>query len=164
MEKYKTVGHRFIASIIDSLLIFPFILLTSFLTPLLDFSPVLMTISANLAGMLSVFYKILMHGYYGQTLGKMAVKVKVLDSSERPIVFGQAALRSLPQIIVLFFALTFSPHSPFDESHPWGTVAVLFWGIYVIYEIFNVAVFFIDEKHRALHDFIGGTVVIKTNL
>lgn len=164
MEKYKTVGHRFIASIIDSLLTLPFILLTSFLTSFLDFSPVLMTVSANLTGILSVFYKILMHGYYGQTLGKMAVKVKVLDSSERPIVVGQAALRSLPQIVVLFFGLTFSPQSPVDESYSWGIFAALFWGIYVIYEIFNVAVFFINEKHRALHDFIGGTVVVRTDV
>jgi len=164
MEKYKTVGPRFVALIIDAVLMFPIIIAAPFLSSFFDFSPLLTTIFSNFTGIISVVYVVLMHTFYGQTIGKIAVHVKVLDKSEKPIFFGQAVLRSLPQITSIFFILTFSPQTAADESDSTQLYVMLFWVIYITFEIVDIIVFFVDKKHRALHDLIAGTVVIRTDI
>lgn len=164
MEKYKTVGPRFVALIIDAVLMLPIVIAVPFLSSFFAFSPLLTTIFSNFTGIVSVVYIVLMHTFYGQTIGKIAVHVKVLDKSEKPIFFGQAVLRSLPQIISIFFILTFSPQIAADESYSMQSYVMLFWVLYVTFDIVDIIVFFINEKHRALHDIIAGTVVIRTDV
>lgn len=162
MEKYKTLGRRFGAIVLDSFILMPITGVASFIFFFIDLTPN-KVISSMIPGFISVFYYILMHAYNGQTFGKMAAKVKVLNDSETPINFGQAVLRSLPQLFPVMFAFSSLTANQSDES------SIKFWasiiyGLVSLFFILDVIVCLTNEKHRALHDFIAGTIVIKTDV
>ncbi|CAN5709223.1 hypothetical protein BH20ACI4_BH20ACI4_30340 [soil metagenome] len=131
MEKYQTIGSRFLALLIDSLLAIPVTravqdwiygsepgavatgfpqMSRSLPPPVLTQHPfplhsifnrsIIVMILANLfntpkinfvltfaMSAVPILYTILIHNFYGQTLGKIAMKVKVLDISERQYIF-----------------------------------------------------------------------------
>lgn len=168
MEKYNTIGPRFLAALIDSLLIIPVSIFT------VAFANVFNSEKSNFVftiGMsaIPVLYTMLMHAYYGQTLGKMAMKVKVLDISERPITFTQAVIRSLPQLLSVFLTASSLSNQMLSETN--GALTNEFLGIavgvtYVLYFVWSIGDIIsalITEKKRALHDFIAGTVVVRTD-
>ena len=105
-NKYETFGRRVGAAILDSFILFPVGLGISLVFLFFNIASPLLGSAA--AGLISAAYYILTHYRYGQTFGKMAAKVKVLDDSENPINFGQAIVRSLPQLLVPMFAISFS--------------------------------------------------------
>jgi len=115
-----------------------------------------------------------MHGKYGQTVGKMVTKVRVFDArTEKPISYRQALIRegvptvlSIPFLIYEAIAIIqgresadlllegkVSPHSLLW----WFTVLPILWSVV------EVVTMLTNDKRRALHDFIAGTVVIRTN-
>lgn len=160
MEKYQTLGKRFGAAILDSFVLF-------FVGAILSVAFALVGLKSDftstVTAAVSVLYTILMHYYYGQTVGKMAAKVKVLDESEKPINFGQSILRSLPQLIPLMFAVSFSTADNNAGS------ATEFWERTII--TLSLAFFLIDAlvcaasaKHRAIHDMLAGTIVVRTDV
>lgn len=168
MGKYQTAGARFFASIIDGLIFLPFTYLISFF---------IVYTSANftfwlqvLLQLVSVLYFILMHNYCGQTLGKMLLKVKVLDKSEVPISFLQAILRSLPTLLVVVLTVNFNNPQISDGTASSGDIWVaknllgLITGLLSLFSLVNAIFLLADKKNRALHDYIAGTVVVKTNI
>lgn len=168
MEKYQTVGARFLASLIDSLLAIPVAIVTMiaanlFSSPKINFS---LTIAMSV---IPVLYTILMHNFYGQTLGKMAMKVKVLDITERPITFTQSVVRSLPQLFPVFISASTLSHQILpqtDEVFPndvFGTILTVIYGLYSLWNIFDIIICLSSDKKRALHDLVAGTVVVKTD-
>lgn len=163
MEKYRTFPRRIAAMIIDSLILMPLSWGASVFAVIGGSSPAAVAVSSAMVGAISVFYSILLHNYYGQTLGKMAVKVKVLNESENPINFAQAVLRSFPQLILAMFAVSFSTgvQSPDDLV---GVVNSLLYGSFGIFIILDIIVCVLNEKSRALHDLIAGTVVVRTDI
>jgi uncharacterized RDD family membrane protein YckC len=93
MQKYQTFSKRFWASILDSLLIaIPMGLMDS-LFGSVGLSKSLLIIWAIVSYLAYNVYTILMHGIYGQTLGKMVTKVKVVDITESPMTMRQSVLR-----------------------------------------------------------------------
>lgn len=158
MEKYETFWRRAGAAFLDSVVLIPVNWGVSLFVMFMN-SPSLV-FSWGLPAFIAALYYILMHYYRGQTLGKMAVKVKVLDDSETPINLGQAILRSLPQLLVPMFAVSFSTA---DESA--GELIAMWTGVIygftVVFWLADVIVCLASEKRRALHDFIAGTVVVK---
>jgi uncharacterized RDD family membrane protein YckC len=163
MEKYETVWQRFGAGILDSIILLPISWGITFF--ILFVSPRLLenTFSSIAVSFVSVGYYILMHSRYGQTLGKMVTKVKVLDNAETPINFGQAVLRSLPQLLPLMFAISFSTADDSIDSISQSGLMIIYISLVVFY-LADIVVCLVNEKRRALHDFIAGTVVVKTNL
>lgn len=163
MEKYQTFWRRFWAGVLDSLILLPITwgitVFFLFVSPM----PLMMTFSSIAVGFVSVSYYILMHNFYGQTLGKMAAKVKVLDISETPINFGQAVVRSLPQIIPVMYSISFSTADESIDSVARSGVNIIYGSLLVFY-LADVVVCLISEKRRALHDLIAGTVVVKTDV
>jgi uncharacterized RDD family membrane protein YckC len=113
------------------------------------------------------FYMIFLHATYGQTLGKMVMKIKVLDVSENPINWRQAVLRESPNIVFSLFFLSSEIYQittegigeTFRDAFFYNAVFVLitFWAIA------EVIVTLSNEKRRAIHDYIAGTVVVKLN-
>ncbi len=171
MDKYQTIGARFLALIIDSVLTIIvlgvlFLLYVRFLE-FSDSSNIFRYLGGVLITALPVIYTVGTHARYGQTLGKFAVKVKVLNFEENPINLGQAIIRSLPQIIPLFLIIGFSnpqflagSASEADKlvmPYVAGLTTALIW----IWNIADIIVALSTEKHRALHDYIAGTVVVK---
>lgn len=165
MEKYQTFGRRVGAWILDSFILF---VVNWLLTFALMTSPVLMADSAPMMilwaipGFIAALYDILMHYFRGQTLGKMAVKVKVLSDSETPINLGQSIARSLPQLLGPMFAVSFATAADSAEAiNYWDNVL---YGVTIAFSIVNAIVCLANEKRRALHDFIAGTVVVRTDI
>ena len=167
MEKYRTFVPRFFALIIDGTIVLPLILINTFILASETSRPILYLwlLVMNLTNPL---YTILMHGFYGQTLGKMAVKVKVVTLSENPITMNHAVMRSLPQIIFSTATLFMSASNIAQHQETGylnvGSIAGIITFISVFWGIADVIVFFSVENFRALHDVIAKTVVIKTNI
>ena len=111
-------------------------------------------------------YSIWMHGRHGQTLGKMACKVIVLDVSQRLLSMRQAVLRDIYSVVVLPIQLMIEiPRViqgidifAFENRTTIDSVALYSgWAWFVI----EVVTLLANKKRRALHDFIAGSVVIR---
>ena len=172
MERYQTIGPRFLALLIDSLLAIPFSILIMALSGFTGSSKVSFILTVALTAA-PVIYIILMHAYFGQTLGKMAMKVKVLDISERPITFAQAVIRSLPQLLPVFITASMLIQTMFEQMEPrpsnefttetFSTLLAIANFLYLFWTIGDIISALLTEKKRALHDFLAGTVVVRTD-
>lgn len=166
-EKYRTLSKRFFALLIDGVILLLPTYFESFL--LVPGMPVpIVVIGLFLAYFCYSFYSIYLHAVYGQTLGKMFVKIKVVDISENPIDFRQSFLREFP-FLLLSFLLFFSEISQVlsvgitdDYGNTNFDVAI----ISIIWILLLVALLtaLFNEKRRAIHDYLAGTVVIRTNI
>ena len=107
-----------------------------------------------------------MHGKLGQTLGKMSCKVIVLDVTEQPLTIRQAVLRDILGVVLLPIGLAIDipriVHG-IDIYAP-ANVTTIDW--IIMYSTFGwfvieVGTMLTNNKRRALHDFIAGSVVIR---
>ena len=137
------IGSRFLAAIIDSLVIGAALLIVAILVGLVGSNSETTRTASNsvvvaIGGILSF---IILWGYYiafelvwnGQSLGKRAIGLRVVREGGRPITFVNSATRNLIRIVDFLPA---------------------FYGIGVI-------VMFIDRRARRLGDLAGGTLVVK---
>lgn len=167
-EKYSTFWPRFLAPIIDGLILWPVVVGFNFLLIIYDFS---LVISAflNLSIYFShYFYTIYLHGKYSQTVGKMVCKIKVVSvDTEEDISFRAAIIRdSIPLVVALIlviinfdFFMNISKTTELKFSDiPWLTIVPFVWFFAEIITMLT------NAKRRALHDYIAGTVVIRTNI
>jgi uncharacterized RDD family membrane protein YckC len=161
-RKYQTGWARFWAAFIDGLVFLPLGLFEDyFLLP-----------TDNKLGMigwiifiviLSYAYSVLLHARYGQTLGKMAMKVKITDQSEtKSITFLQAFMRDsvgmvISLVAVIFLYFQFDNIQLIEKGYddflmPW----------FFSWIIIELGTMLFNRKRRAIHDFIAGTVVVRT--
>jgi len=167
LGKYQTAGRRFWAGFIDGLVFMPLGWLDSWV--LGTQRPAAILIGWMLISYPSYWlYSVLMHGHYGQTLGKKAAGVVVLDLAESPISMKQAFLRDSIYIAINSAALigmiyhTLSRGSATFAEDPESltgpemilVVAGLVWFVAEILTCLT------NKKRRAVHDFIAGTVVV----
>src|SRR5688500_11811967 len=99
LDKYQTIASRIVALIVDSIVLIPLWVLSSLINSAAGSTSLSTFIVSTLSSFTAVFYVILMHAFFGQTLGKILMKIKVVDISEVSVNLGQAAMRSLPQLI-----------------------------------------------------------------
>jgi uncharacterized RDD family membrane protein YckC len=165
-DKYSTFWERFFAGFVDGLLFMPVWWVTSFTFSHSTSVPLRILICViNSVGYL--VYSILMHGKHGQTLGKMAFKVIVRDVSERPLSMKQAVLRDIFGVILLPVGLVLDiPRilqgidiyaENFTTIDRIITCSALGWFL------IEVLTMLTNDKRRALHDVIAGSVVIRTS-
>lgn len=150
--QYQGVGIRFVATLIDVIIagilaafvVFPLqtpsqitvanVTNTTFPAVSVSSNPL-----AGLAPVISVLvffvYYFVLEGAYGQTVGKMAVKIKVLRDDGSKIGYAEAAARNILRPIDLI---------PFVISYLLG--AILIWS---------------SDKRKRLGDHIAHTVVVK---
>ena len=164
MNKYRTFGWRILALLVDSVVFVPlFVPFT-----LAKFEPTSWGYLASAMGvaLLVNSYNILMHWRFGQTLGKMAVKVKVVSFADGgPITLSQAVLRDMPNIafqllssVATFYLLI----TGVDAQAEAYQLAVTYPNIAAtIFFFMNVALCISHPQNRALHDLLGGTVAIR---
>ena len=158
-QKYQTFCPRFWVPSIDFIILWPLVSLLPFLLSMILTESILNMIQLFLC-ILQFAYSIYFHGAYGATIGKMACRVKVVDAkTEQPITMRQALIRdSIPLVfILLLIGFNFTA----IKSLP-----VLFLVIAVFYLWFfaEIITMLTNEKRRAVHDFIAGTVVIRSDL
>jgi len=123
-------------------------------------------------------YSVALHARFGQTIGKMVAGVKIVTVGGGPIGWREALLRdsvgiglgliSTATTIAAFLRIPEASWSHHwmrqaelirDAKPAWGRAAgtaasVWFWS--------ELVVLLLNRKKRALHDFIAGTVVIRT--
>jgi uncharacterized RDD family membrane protein YckC len=165
MEKYRTFLPRFVALLIDSFIMLPLGILDDWFRQA-EFPPLFFYIWIPLSSLVFPVYTIMMHAAFGQTLGKMALNVKVLDATEEPIKYNQAIRREIPQLLfnfgTIYLGIVFLGENLESEAvkTAYGTLASVAaaWGLA------DVLTFLLSDKRRALHDLIAGTVVVKTNV
>lgn len=167
-DKYSTFGLRFIASIIDSLLLGALSSGLLYIGSLAgDSAEQVVEFSEYLQ---YVVYSVALHGLYGQTLGKMAMNVKVVCvNGEGPISFYQAFLRDIVPILTVFMAIViyiyFSAHTSVSEVPNWALNILFGYAVgLLVWNLLEIVTMLFNKKRRAIHDFIAGTVVIRTDL
>jgi len=166
MQKYQTFWPRFCAGFIDGLVFLPLSFVDSFLSAP-ERPPVIIIVWSGIIYSSYWLYSVLLHSRYGQTLGKMAMKIKVLDVSEARIPsFRQAFLRDIGYIVLNTLSLAYLVYLVLAGEYVAGAEIsslpgrILMWASlgWFFLEIVTMAT---NEKRRAFHDFIAGTVVIR---
>lgn len=166
MNKYETTRQRFWAGFVDGLLFIPLGWLEAWVYG--EERPTAIIVAWMLVSYPAYWlYSVLMHAFYGQTLGKMLLKVKVLDvSSEAPISMRQAFLRDIVYAVINTAALIVSIYfvvsgreidveSLAAANYVLAVAALLWFAAEILTCLTNA-------KRRAVHDFIAGTVVVRT--
>jgi uncharacterized RDD family membrane protein YckC len=167
MDRYRTFWRRFWAGFIDGLVFAP--LGFVHLLILKPDRPHALVIGWLLfATMVDWAYSVCLHAYKGQTLGKMVTGVKVLDRSESRLPkLSQAITREIVYIVAgaistarLIYVVATSQFTSIVEveTGPWA------WLMYSsqIWFALEVITMLTNQKRRALHDFMAGTVVVRT--
>ena len=118
-----------------------------------------------------VAYEVLLHGLFGQTLGKRATGVRVYDVSGARLSMRQALLRSsVPLAFVLLgvgidlpsVASGKNPYDPatFQLSELSALQLLPLWAS-LAWSVLELATMLLNPKRRALHDFIASSVVMR---
>jgi uncharacterized RDD family membrane protein YckC len=118
---------------------------------------------------ISYIYTIWMVGQYGQTLGKMALSIKIVDHvTEGKIGYYQSFLReAIPMVLVnitlVFGVVMFADRDlVLDELSAFEYVVIGIPSVMLfIWSILEIVTMLMDSKNRALHDKVAGTVVVK---
>jgi uncharacterized RDD family membrane protein YckC len=162
-EKYATLWRRFCARWVDGLIFLP-LALTYLYAPLHSASMPIQVLAYVANCCAFPVYSIWMHGKYGQTIGKMACKVIVLDLSERPLSMKQAVLRNIFDVVVvpieLFvnIPLIIQGVDVFSHENTPDQILLYLGTAWFAIEVVTVLA---NRKRRALHDFIAASVVIR---
>ncbi len=172
--RYSTFAPRFWVGTVDGCILCPiFLTVSAVLT--LNIPRALAASLLFVQGLVGLLYSILMHAHYGQTVGKMTTKVRVVDyRTEGKISFRQACLRESVPIIFITTSLAFDLSSmltgrlapceiirgsAFLAERPFGiplAIGFLWFALEILTMLTN-------KKRRAVHDFIAGTIVVRTN-
>lgn len=155
MYRYHTFGSRFLAAIIDGVLLTIFDMLFN---EILKFNFGETIQGSILTNGLFYFYSIFLHYKYGQTLGKKIVNVKVVSNTDETRLTGIGnsirrdsigILLVLISIVVKFTEIRETQIGEFLRIYP-----VLIWSLT------EILTTLLNRKRRAIHDFLGNSVVI----
>jgi len=158
-DKYSTFWERVAANAIDTSLL-----------KILGFASALFISSSSDANqtlvIISLFfpycYSIVFHGYFGQTIGKMFMGIKIFDKDEfTQITMKQALLRDCIPLIFATILLILSLFGLANEETGTNTATIILSVIVMSWAILEIVTLLFNQKRRALHDFVAGTVVLR---
>lgn len=163
-KKFETLQARAYAFLIDSALFAPLAYLESFVV--VPEVPTAIVIGGIATYFLCIhFYSIYLHAVYGQTIGKMLIKIKVFDINEKPIYFKRAVLRESVWIafsLAFFFSDVYQVLSlGITDNFRVTAFDNFLYSAVALWVIAEAIVALTNEKKRAIHDFIAGTVVVR---
>lgn len=166
--RYDTFKPRARAAVIDGLVFFPLTLLGAVIYAKVDVAAVLVPwfLFTQFA---PIAYSIGMHAVFGQTLGKMSSKVKVIDVDERtPLTLAQAVRRDVVWFMLSLIAVFGEVSSVARGVNPSSSEDPSFSTILVgsgalIWVAAELATTLMSSKRRSLADLIAGSVVVKTD-
>jgi uncharacterized RDD family membrane protein YckC len=171
--KYAGFWRRLGAGLIDFCVFLPFIVLHAWAFSVSLTIGVLVSIVSSF---LYPGYSIYFHGRFGQTIGKMAMKIRVISQNGAPLAWSQACYRSsvelllsLAQTATLMVAASRIPGAGYDGSN-WTDRAQRLeeltpytWELMVLTNVWvwsELVIMLTNKQRRALHDFIGGSIVV----
>lgn len=167
MNRYHTLSNRIAAYFIDALVFVPLVVFHILIggVELPSWARYIQLASAPILG---IGYNVLLHWKFGQTIGKMVAKVKVLSHTEEPITFRQAFLRDIGYVVtesIEFVLLAYFLASGVKwDSEQFGSMAAYAALLSLGWLVIDSLVCIKSKKNRALHDFIAGTVVVRLNM
>lgn len=170
---HATFMQRMYAFIVDCLVFIPLNLLSNYNT--MSIKSLTLSVAITVVWW---FYKPLMEWKFGATVGKMALKIRVVDEDLKAISFNQAALRFLPYFAVslsfLFSTIALFGLDGFYEAKTIEAFQALepemsrldTTQLTVFFFIFSCSSIMLDEKKQAIHDRISKTycIIAKTPL
>lgn len=166
--KYKTGFRRLGAAIIDGFVFMPLGFIDDSIMSNLDHNAGLLLWLFFMAG-LRVIYPVFMHYRYGQTIGKMVAKVKVVNLDEtRTLTLSQSFQREIFYVVIeslTLLYLAFNLLQPSSQTNGlfeiYSAFELSLIGFWTLLELLSMLT---NEKRRAVHDFIAGSVVIRTDV
>ncbi|MCU7553776.1 RDD family protein [Alteromonas sp. ASW11-19] len=166
-DKYHTFWPRCWAALVDGI-IFAIVIYIECLLFGIDYAPNDSFLQALNAVQLSI-YLIFMHGIFGQSFGKMLLGVKVVNvADEKRIGICQAGKRESVTLILnavwaVLIVLVAIDLELYNDISPFLLGTFTFVGtLSVVWALSEFITMLFNKKRRALHDFIGGTVVVRT--
>lgn len=162
VDKYRTGFSRFLALIIDGIVISILSLFISYLVQ--PDSLLLIGLINFLVLCLPFIYNILFHGYNGQTIGKMIMGLRIYDKSEiKSITYKQAIIRDIIPFSLLVLTQLLSYITSPNTMDALSYIVLIVSFVSVIWSFIEIITMLFNSKRRALHDFIAGTIVLKIN-
>jgi len=162
-SKYNTVGKRLGAAAVDAIIVMPLSLLESFLSGRI-YNELLSVVLASIFTFCPIVYSVILHGWSGQTVGKWVAGIKVVDVSEnRLMTFTQAAFRDSLNIVLATIVFIIFVRSIFWQGNAKGISDALdiFLNVSIITTGLELLSMLLNNKHRAIHDYLGKSVVIR---
>ena len=164
---YRTFWRRYWAMVIDFSLLFPLAVLVLVMGWQAT-APAAQIAFHVFGSFYGVAYTVFFHSRYGQTLGKMATRVKVVDLSERPIGMRQALWRDGPTILLCLAGAAFGIRAAMNGINPFkidNQAALPPQLVYanLIWILAEYVTMLTNKRRRAIHDWIAGTLVIRTS-
>ncbi len=169
-EKYRTFWRRFWAGVVDGIVLLPIALLANWIWAHHAALPrALLAVVHVGTSVMYYAYSIYFLGRFGQTLGKMAMNLRVLDLSEqRHVTYLQAIRRDIVPLAITAILLPNELYQIMDGrfslQHPAtvpDTASIVSGSVAVVWFVIEVTTMMFSSKRRALHDFIAGSVVVK---
>lgn len=172
---YAGFGPRLGALFLDGLVLLP---VTGLAFWIETRSPAGMVLGAVIALVLYEAYHVGLIATFGQTLGKRLMDIQVRRADGARVGWGGAFVRRLPLllgevagVIVAVFVAGMLTQAQFDEGggivdrmqmlmRASSTLNLFFQLPFTLYNLANILTFFANVRHRALHDFMAGTVVV----
>ena len=167
-EKYSTFWLRFFAGVVDGIILSP-------LAYLLSLAPISFLAANNIGGTAylvfttivwhaSVYtYSVLLHWKYGQTLGKKLCGVRVVDVGEtRLLTLEQSFKRDMIPIMISVLGIVLWIFQLITGAMNVGWVAeIILDSVGVIWFLLEIFTMLSNDKRRAFHDYLAGSVVVQ---
>lgn len=174
MMRYAGFWPRLGAILVDLIVMVPFIGMAFWSLSTSRTAALLFEVPLTL---LFAFYNIYFVGRWGQTIGKMALQIKVVSLDGQDPGYRRAFYRhsvdlgfSIVSTVLMIYALISISSAEYDaqafegkmqllnnHTPSWGSVID---GLTIAWVASELVVLLLNEKRRALHDFIAGTAVI----
>lgn len=168
--KYQTFWPRVGAALLDSAALAPFEWLDTLIWNSGISTGLLLIPWSLFYALLQLAYPILFVAKFGQTLGKMACNVKIIDIKRNPLRFHQAVMRCLVPVLttpIFIFIQTRNILRGELEKRALGDLlgdfSAIMWivGILLGWGLLEFITMLTNQKRRAIHDYIAGTVVVR---
>lgn len=170
---YSGFFIRLLAFHIDGLVLLPIFFMTPLGEPITLAKEFLILLPYSL---ICLLYSIYFHARWGQSVGKMVTRIKVVTPSGQSIGWKHAFWRDSPNVIFMviylgtrvFTLIAFPEFSlaelPQDDlvnfNDPVLIISIIQSSIIFAWFTVDSLTLLLNRKRRALHDFIAGTVVV----
>jgi uncharacterized RDD family membrane protein YckC len=173
---YAGFGSRLGSMLLDFIFVLPVVLLVLYLNGL-GKNVFFYTIIPNL--LFSVWYHVYLPKRYGGTPGKLTVGISIIRIDGQPIGWNEAILRHIVMLVLAILSAiimsvslmqadetTYMGLSWLEKSKYLMAFSPLFFSFYQwvsnIWVWGEFIVLLTNERKRAIHDFMAGTVIVKT--
>jgi uncharacterized RDD family membrane protein YckC len=164
--RYDTFAKRLLAGIVDGIIFMPL----SILVKELDHSDNTNTFIsvAFIYVVCRLLYTVIGHGKYGQTIGKRVMNIKVFDLQEQHVIgykkaFARDSVWFIAEITGLVYLMVAGyevvPGDKITDNYLTSFVRITI-GSWFLLELISM---FFNDKRRAIHDYLAGSVVIDLN-